>query len=52
MPNYVTNCITLKGDPGRIKEMRDAIMNDEKRIGSMDFNKIIPLSAPKTRRNI
>lgn len=43
MPNYVTNCITLKGDQGRIKELRDAIMNDEKRIGSMDFNKIIPM---------
>ncbi len=43
MPNHVTNNIYLKGDPDRIKEILEAIKNDEHGVGSIDFNKIIPM---------
>ena len=43
MPNHVTNIIEIKGDPARIKALFAAIKNDEYGLGSIDFNKLIPM---------
>lgn len=43
MPNHITNSITLSGDKEKIAEMMENIKNDEVGIGSIDFNKIIPM---------
>ena len=43
MPNHVVNHISLQGDPVKIREMLEAIQSDEAGIGSVDFNKIIPM---------
>lgn len=43
MPNHVTNRITLSGDKDRIRAMLKVIKNDEVGIGTVDFNKIIPM---------
>ena len=43
MPNQVANYIFLKGDPKKIQSMLEAIQADEIGIGSVDFNKIIPM---------
>ena len=43
MPNYVTNVLTLHGDPAQIRAMLKDIQYDDLGIGSVDFNKIIPM---------
>ena len=43
MPNYVTNVLTLHGDPAQIRAMLEVIKYDDLGIGSVDFNKIIPM---------
>ena len=43
MPNHVENHISLQGDPAQIRTMLKAIQSDEYGIGSVDFNKIIPM---------
>lgn len=43
MPNHVVNHISLHGDPEKIHEMLEAIKSDEIGVGSVDFNKIIPM---------
>ena len=43
MPNWVTNYIELEGDEKRIAEMKEAIKKDDYGLGTMDFNKIIPM---------
>lgn len=43
MPNHVENIITLKGDEKKIREMLEAIKNDDYGLGTVDFNKIIPM---------
>ena len=43
MPNHVTSVITLSGDESRLKAMLEQIKNDEVGIGSVDFNKILPM---------
>lgn len=43
MPNHVTNVLTLHGDPTQIRAMLEAIQYDNLGIGSVDFNKIIPM---------
>lgn len=43
MPNHIINMIAVDGDPKRINEMREAIQNDECGLGTIDFNKIIPM---------
>lgn len=43
MPNHVENHISLQGDPKKIRSMLEAIKSDELGIGSVDFNKIIPM---------
>lgn len=43
MPNHVTNVLTLHGEPDQIRAMLEAIRYDGLGIGSVDFNKIIPM---------
>lgn len=43
MPNHVENIIILKGDEKRIREMLETIKNDDYGLGTVDFNKIIPM---------
>ena len=43
MPNHVRNIIVIETDKEKITEILDAIKNDEKGIGSIDFNKLIPM---------
>ena len=43
MPNHVENHISLQGDPETIRSMLEAIKSDELGVGSVDFNKIIPM---------
>lgn len=43
MPNHVKNIITIKGDEKKIREMLEAIKNDDYGLGTVDFNKIIPM---------
>lgn len=40
MPNHVENIITLQGDEKKIREMLEAIQNDDLGIGTIDFNKV------------
>ena len=44
MPNHVVNHISLQGDPEKIRSMLETIKSDEHGIGSVDFNKIVPMS--------
>ena len=43
MPNHITNVIELSGDESRIAEMLGRIQYDKFGIGSVDFEKIIPM---------
>ena len=43
MPNHVTNIIELNGDKLEIKNLLETIKNDEIGLGSIDFEKIIPM---------
>lgn len=43
MPNHVVNIISLKGSPEEIKKLRETVKNDEYGLGTIDFNKIIPM---------
>ena len=43
MPNHVENHIEFSGDEQRISAMLEQIKNDEYGIGTIDFNKIIPM---------
>lgn len=43
MPNHVQNIITLKGDEQKIREMLKTIKNDDYGLGTVDFNKVIPM---------
>ena len=43
MPNHVTNRIKFSGEPERIKAIMEAIKHDEMGLGSVDFNKVIPM---------
>ena len=43
MPNHVTNVLTLHGESDQIRAMLEAIQYDDLGIGSVDFNKIIPM---------
>ncbi len=43
MPNHVTNILRVSGDPEKVSAMFEAIKNDEIGLGSIDFNKIIPM---------
>lgn len=43
MPNHIENIITLKGDEKKIREMFETIQSDDYGLGTVDFNKIIPM---------
>ena len=43
MPNHVINIINFSGDQKKIAEMLESIKSDEIGIGSIDFQKIIPM---------
>lgn len=43
MPNHITNIVAVSGDENRIRAMLKAIQTDEYGVGSVDFNKIIPM---------
>lgn len=43
MPNHVTNIITFSGDKEQISRVLESIKNDEYGLGTISFNKIIPM---------
>ena len=43
MPNHVTNVLTLHGDAARVREVLEAVRQDGLVLGSVDFNKILPM---------
>lgn len=43
MPNHVTNILELEGDNSEIKKLYENIKCEEEELGSIDFNKIIPM---------
>ncbi len=43
MPNYVMNLLKLEGDTKKIDEVLRAVQKDDTGLGSLDFNKIIPM---------
>lgn len=43
MPNHIVNIISLKGDKAKINEMLEAIKTEEFGLGSVDFDKVIPM---------
>lgn len=43
MPNHVKNIITIQAEGERLEEILSAIKDDKLEIGSIDFNKIIPM---------
>lgn len=43
MPNHITNIVVVSGDERRIQAMLKEIQIDEYGVGSVDFNKIIPM---------
>ena len=45
MPNHVENIIQLRGDQKRIREMLEQIKDDDFGIGTIDFQKVIPMPA-------
>ena len=45
MPNHITNRVKLIGEPSEIRRVMEAVKNDEVGLGSLDFEKIIPMPA-------
>ena len=43
MPNYVTNIVEFSGDPVTVQNMLIAIKDDTYGLGTVDFNKLIPM---------
>ncbi|MBQ4466566.1 MAG: hypothetical protein II916_11525, partial [Oscillospiraceae bacterium] len=43
MPNHVQNRIAFDGEPEKIVEILEQIKNDNYGIGTIDFEKIIPM---------
>jgi len=43
MPNHVTNIVKINAVPERVNEILASIQNDETGIGSIDFNKLLPM---------
>lgn len=43
MPNHVKNIITLRGNEQEIRRMLEQIKSDEFGVGTVDFDKIIPM---------
>ena len=45
MPNHITNRIKLIGEPAEIRRVMEAVKVDKIGLGSLDFEKIIPMPA-------
>lgn len=43
MPNHVTNILTIKGNTEEVTSVFNKIKTDKEEIGTIDFNKIIPM---------
>lgn len=43
MPNHITNILTIQADKDKVREILKSIKSDEYGIGSIDFNKLIPM---------
>ena len=43
MPNHIQNRVRLTGEQSRIDELLKTVQNEEEDLGSIDFNKIIPM---------
>lgn len=43
MPNYVSNIVEFHGDPLSVQNMLIAVKNDRYGLGTIDFNKLIPM---------
>lgn len=43
MPNHITNILTIQTDEEQVRDILEAVKSDETGIGSVDFNKIIPM---------
>lgn len=43
MPNHITNRINITGNPDTVKRVLNKIKNDEFGVGTVDFEKIIPM---------
>ena len=43
MPNHIINTIRLKGDREKISELHESVKDNRFGIGSLDFNKVIPM---------
>lgn len=52
MPNHVTNILRVSGDPEQVRAMFEAIKDDKIGLGSIDFNKVIPMPAHIFRGNL
>lgn len=49
MPNHVKNQISFKGDPEEIRKLLEWVKNDEFGMGTIDFDKIIPMPEGMSR---
>ena len=52
MPNHVQNRITFEGEPKQVAALLAAIQNEKYGIGSIDFQKIIPMPSNIYRGNL
>ena len=52
MPNHVTTILTVSGDEAQKQAMFEAIKSDEIGLGSLDFNKVIPMPGHIFRGNL
>ena len=52
MPNHITNRIKLFGDESDIRRLMEAVKNDKYGIGTLDFEKIIPMPDNIYRGNL
>ena len=52
MPNHVTNIVRVYGDPEKVKAMFEDIKDDKIGLGSIDFNKVIPMPEHIFRGNL
>lgn len=52
MPNHVTSILVVSGDEQQRQAMFEAIKNDEIGLGSIDFNKLIPMPDTIFRGNL
>lgn len=52
MPNHVTNRIKITGDPDAVKHILNKIKSDEFGVGTVDFEKIIPMPENIFRGNL